>query len=137
MMTGEKLRDFLTSCRRVAVVGLSPNPARPSHEIARYLIENGYEVVGVNPGHESILGRPCYRTLAEVPGPLEIVDVFRSSEHVPALVEEMIPLRPKLIWLQLGVGHAGAEKKARSAGIPVVSELCILVEHRRLVGQSK
>ena len=132
-MDDHRIAELLRSCRRVAVVGLSPNPSRPSHEIARYLIGQGYEVVGVNPGHERILGRPCYPRLSAVPGPLEIVDIFRSPEHVPALVEELVPLGAKLLWLQLGVGNAAAERKAEAAGIPVVSERCILVEHGRLL----
>ena len=131
--TDQELTDILRKCRRVAVVGLSPKPDRDSNKVADYLIRNGYEVVGVRPGGGEVLGRPGYSTLDEVPGPLEIVDVFRSPDAVPALVDELLPLRPRVLWLQLGVTHAEAEARARAAGIVVVSNRCIKLEHERLL----
>lgn len=125
-------REVLKRFKKIAVVGLSNNPARPSYGVTAYMIRAGYEVVGVNPGQDKILGRPCYSTLKDVPGPLEIVNVFRSPEHVPAVVDEAIALGAKAIWLQLGVGHPAAEAKARKAGLLVVSEACIKVEHSLL-----
>jgi predicted CoA-binding protein len=124
----------LDRCRRIAVVGLSPHPDRPSHEVTRYMIEQGYEICGVRPAQREILGRPCYARLADVPGPLEIVDVFRNSEAIPALVDEVIPLRPKVLWLQEGVSHPEAEERARRAGIRVIADRCILKEHARRRG---
>jgi predicted CoA-binding protein len=131
--TDQELTDILRECRRVAVVGLSPKPDRDSNKVADYLIRNGYEVVGVRPGGGEVLGRPGYSTLDEVPGPLEIVDVFRSPDAVPALVDELLPMRPRVLWLQLGVTHAEAEARARAAGIVVVSNRCIKLEHERLL----
>ncbi|MGZ3698137.1 MAG: CoA-binding protein [Bdellovibrionota bacterium] len=129
-----QIQEILTNYRKVAVVGLSPEESRPSNEIARYLIAQGYEVCGVRPGGiREILGRPCYAKLADVPGELEIVDVFRSPEHIPALVAELLPLKPKVLWLQLGVTHPEAERLAERAGIQVISNRCILVDHQRLV----
>jgi len=126
------LRNLLETSRRIAVVGCSPNPERDSHMIARYLIDAGYDVVPVNPGQAKILGRTCYPDVASIPGPVDIVDIFRSPEHVPPVVEEAISAKAKAVWLQLGVGHEGAEKRASEAGLLVVSELCIMVVHRGL-----
>ncbi len=96
------IRAILKKFRRVAVVGISANPDRPSHWIARYLQDHGFEVTGVNPGLPKIPGIPVVATLKEVPGPLEIVDVFRSPDAIPALVEEAAPLKPKVFWMQPG-----------------------------------
>jgi len=125
-------REILTRFKKIAVVGLSANPGRPSYGVTAYMIRAGYDIVGVNPGQKSILGRPCYATLKEVPGPIEVVNVFRSPEHVPEVVEEAIACGAKAIWLQLGVGNAAAEARARKAGLLVVSEECIKVEHASL-----
>jgi predicted CoA-binding protein len=126
------IRDVLEKYRKIAVVGLSPKSDRPSYEVTAYMIEHGYEIVGVRPaGPKEILGKPCYPSLKEIPGQLEIVDVFRSPEHIPPLIDELIPLKPKVIWLQLGISHPEAEAKARAAGITVISDRCILVEHSR------
>lgn len=134
-MTDADIRNILQQYRRIAVVGLSDRPERPSYGVTRYMIEHDYEITGVRPaGPSQILGRPCVPTLKDVPAPLEIVDVFRSPEYIPALVDELIPLKPKVLWLQLGITHPEAEEKARRAGIIVLSDRCILVEHRRLVG---
>jgi len=126
------LRNLLETSRRIAVVGCSPNPERDSHRIARYLIDAGYDVVPVNPGQTKILGRTCYPDVVSIPGPVDIVDIFRSPEHVPPVVEEAISAKAKAVWLQLGVGHEGAEKRASEAGLLVVSEHCIMVVHRGL-----
>jgi predicted CoA-binding protein len=127
-------KDILTRYRKIAVVGLSPDPSRPSHSVTKYLISNNYDVVGVRPGEREILNRPCYSNLSSIPGLIEIVDVFRASENVPAIVDEAIQCKAKVLWLQLGVSHPEAEEKARQAGILVVSDKCILVEHKRIRG---
>lgn len=135
-MTGEEngLRDLLRRARTIAVVGLSPNPKRPSNSVARYLQGSGYKIVPVNPGHGEILGEKSYRTLTDAARdhPIDIVDVFRRSEHAGAVVDEAIPLKPQLIWLQQGVVDPAAEARAAKAGIPFVMNECLAVEHRLL-----
>jgi predicted CoA-binding protein len=126
------LRNLLETTRRIAVVGCSPKPDRDSHAIAKYLIDAGYDVVPVNPGQDSILGRKCYPDVKSIPGGVDLVDVFRSPEHVPPVVEDAIDAGAKAIWLQLGVGNDDAERRASDAGLTVVSERCILVVHRAL-----
>ena len=124
----------LRSWRRIAVVGLSANPNRPSHFAAVYLIAKGYEVIPVNPAYREVLDRRCYPSLAEVPQPLEVVNLFRRSEDVPPLVEEAIALGAKAIWMQLGVIHLEAHRKAQEAGLPVVMDRCMKIEHARYAG---
>ena len=128
----DAIRNLLQEARRIAVVGSSPNPARDSHAITKYLIDAGYDVIPVNPGQEEILGRKCYPTLSAVPGPVDIVDIFRSPEHVPPIVEEAIAAKAKSVWMQLGVGNAAAAKRAAEAGLKVVVERCIKVDHSAL-----
>lgn len=119
----------------MAVVGLSPNPGRPSHAVARYLQRAGYRVIPVNPHATAVLGEPAYPTLARAAAqhPLDIIDVFRRSEYVRDLVREAIPLAPRLIWLQEGVCDEAAAGFAQAAGIPLVMDRCLAVEHRRLI----
>ena len=131
-MPPENVRHILAKNRKVAVVGISANPDRPSHWIARYLMDQGFEVTGVNPGLPRIDAIPLVARVGEVPGSLEVVNVFRSSEHVPALIEELIPLRPRVVWLQEGAENPEAEARARAAGIEVVSGRCIYRDHRAL-----
>lgn len=127
-----KIAEILNRYRKIAVVGISPREDRPSHYVSKYMIENGYEIQGVNPGHDQILGRPCFSTLTDVPGELEIVAIFRSSEFLKEIVDELIPLKPKVLWIQLGIENADAEKKAERAGIIVVKQRCLMVEHRSI-----
>jgi len=135
-MTAEEngLRDLLRRARTIAVVGLSPNPKRPSNSVARYLQGSGYKIVPVNPGHGEILGEKSYRTLTDAARdhPIDIVDVFRRSEQAGAVVDEAIPLKPQLIWLQQGVVDPAAQARAAKAGIPFVMNECLAVEHRLL-----
>lgn len=132
-MTDEEIGKALKDYSKVAVIGISSNPERPSHRVSQYLIEKGYTLVGVNPKESEILGCPVFSTIKDVPEPLEIVDVFRASAFIPEIVESLIPLKPKVIWLQEGVSHPEAEAKARRAGIMVISDLCIKKEHARLL----
>ncbi|HXH62693.1 MAG TPA: CoA-binding protein [Gemmatimonadales bacterium] len=136
-MTPEALRDLLREARTIAVVGLSPNPARPSHEVATYLRDAGYAIVPVNPGHDRLLDERCYPTLAAAARErtIDIVDVFRKSELAGAVVDEAIPLRPKLIWLQRGIVDAAAAARAEAAGIPCVMDRCLMVDHQHLEAQ--
>ena len=130
----DKLRALLREARTIAVVGLSPNPMRPSNSVARYLQRSGYTIVPVNPGHPEILGEKSYRTLTDAAReqPIDIVDVFRRSEHVGAIVDEAIAVHPKLIWLQLGVIDAAAAQRAAAAGIPFIQDRCIAIDHKSL-----
>lgn len=129
----ERLR-VLEAYRRIAMVGLSSNPFRPSHFAAVYLISEGYDVIPVNPRESQVLGRPSYRSLLEVPGPVEVVDIFRETSAVPGLVEEAIAIGAKVIWMQLGVIHEEAASRARSAGLEVVMDRCMKIEHARFFG---
>ncbi|MGD8368279.1 MAG: CoA-binding protein [Desulfobacterales bacterium] len=125
----ETIQEILLSSRTVAVVGLSPNPERDSHRVGRYMLENGYDVIPVRPARKEILGRPAYRTLADVPVPVDIVDVFRRSDQIPAVAEEALALRPRVFWMQLGIENHDAALQLTAAGIDVVMNRCIKVEH--------
>ncbi len=133
-MTRDALRTLLHDAKTIAVVGLSPDPARPSHVVARYLRAAGYRIVPINPGHATLLEEPSYPTLAAAArvAPLDIVDVFRRSEFVGPIVAEAIPLRPRLIWLQVGVQDAAACARAEAAGIPCIMNRCLMVDHQML-----
>ena len=129
----QRLR-ILERYRRIAMVGLSSNPFRPSHFAAIYLLAEGYDIVGVNPKEQQVLGRPCYPSLRDVPGPVEVGDIFRERSAVPALVEDAIAIGAKVIWLQLGVIHEEAAERARQAGLEVVMDRCMKIEHARFFG---
>lgn len=130
----DELRELLRRARTIAVVGLSPKSIRPSHSVSRYLQQAGYRIVPVNPGHGEILGEKSYPTLtaAARDHTIDVVDIFRRSEHAGAVVDEAIGLRPQLIWLQQGVVDAEAEQRAAAAGIPFIMDECLAVEHRNL-----
>jgi predicted CoA-binding protein len=131
--TESQIKEILQKYKRVAIVGLSPNEERPSHMIAKYLVRKGYDVVGVNPAHESILGLPCYISVLDLPGEVEIVDVFRDPRAVSEIVDQAITKKAKVLWLQEGITDPEAEERAAKAGIQVVSDLCILKEHRKYI----
>jgi len=130
----EDLRALLREVRTIAVVGLSPDPTRPSHGVARYLQRAGYRIVPVNPKHATILGEQSYPTLAAAArdSAIDVVDVFRRSEYAGAVVDEAIPLRPRLIWLQQGIVDEAAAARAEAAGIPCVMDRCLAVDHQLL-----
>lgn len=125
---------ILERYRRIAMVGLSSNPFRPSHFAAIYLLSEGYDVIPVNPREPEVLGRRCYASVREVPGPLEIVDIFREPAAVPDIVEEAIAAGAKVIWMQLGVVDETAAARARQAGLEVVMDRCMKIEHARFFG---
>jgi predicted CoA-binding protein len=129
----DRLR-ILETYKRIAMVGLSSNPFRPSHFAAIYLLSKGYDVTPVNPREKEVLGRPSYPSLGEVPGPIEIVDIFREPAVVPDIVEEAIQAGAKVIWMQLGVIHDAAAQRAREAGLEVVMDRCMKIEHARFFG---
>ncbi|MDI3337458.1 CoA-binding protein [Defluviimonas aestuarii] len=135
------LRSILTSTRVIAVVGVSPNPVRPSYYVARYLGLKGFTVIPVNPGHAGgeILGRTVYADLASIPkdSNVDMVDIFRRSDAVPATVDEALAELPKLktVWMQIGVEHAEAAATAEARGIRVVQNRCPKIEYQRLYGE--
>ncbi len=128
----EEIRGLLETCKTIAVVGLSPKEVRDSNRVARYLMDQGYEVIPVNPGQTEILGRTCYRSLADIPFPVDMADLFLNPSRVPAVVDQAIQKRVRAIWMQLGIVHHAAARKALNAGIQVVMNRCIMQEHRRL-----
>jgi predicted CoA-binding protein len=128
----ETIREVLGAPRTVAVVGCSPNPARDSHRIAKLLQAKGHRVIPVNPGHRDMLGETCYRSLPEIPDPIDIVDIFRRSEHVAPIVDDAIAVGAKIVWMQLGVIDETAAAKAQQAGLLVVMDRCPAIEYRRL-----
>ncbi|HTX17361.1 MAG TPA: CoA-binding protein [Bacteroidota bacterium] len=127
------LRELLSSAATIAVVGASPKPWRDSGSIAQFLAGKGYRVYPVNPKYEEVLGLKCFPDLKSVPEKIDIVDVFRRPEEVDAVVDEAIAVGAKSVWLQLGVINEVAAAKAESAGLKVVMDRCIAVEHRALM----
>jgi predicted CoA-binding protein len=133
----QEMLDILRLTRIIAIVGASPKPERPSHEVMQYLLAAGFEVVPVNPGQagSSILGQSVYASLADIPFPVDLVDVFRESRATPGVVGEAIAIGAKSVWLQLGITNADARQKAQAAGLNYVEGLCLKVEHARLKAQ--
>jgi predicted CoA-binding protein len=133
-MTDEELRTILRDSRTIAVVGCSPKHERPSHGVARYLQARGYQIVPVNPGVSEVLGERSFPSLtaAARAHTIDIVDVFRRSEFAGAVVDEALPLEPRLVILQLGVVDQGAAERAAAAGVPFLMDHCLAIEHRRL-----
>lgn len=133
------IRRVLTETRSIAIIGASANEVRPSFVVTKYLIAKGFEVWPVNPGlaGKELLGRPVYGRLADIPSPIDMVDVFRASDAVPGIVEEALALypRPKVIWMQLGVEHADAAAQAEAAGLTVIMNRCPKIEYGRLSGE--
>ena len=125
----------LRTATTIAVVGCSPNPHRASHTIARYLIDSGYEVIPVNPGHAEILGRRCFPDLESIPKetPLDIVDVFRRSEHVAEVADAAVARGAKFFWMQDGVVDEAAAERLLAAGIPVAMDRCIYRDRQALL----
>jgi uncharacterized protein len=131
--TDAQLREFLQSARTIAVVGHSDNPGRASYQIAQYLRQAGYKVYAVNPTVETIDSQPSYPSLADVPEPIDIVDVFRRSEFLPGVVEDAIAAGVKVMWAQLGVSSDEAARIADEAGITLIQNNCIKVSHIRVM----
>ncbi len=132
----ERIRELLQSARRIAVVGLSPKPHRDSNRVARYLLERGYDVFPVYPREEEILGRKVHRRIQDVPGPLDLVDVFRRSETLSEVIDDALAARAPALWFQLDcIDEAGA-RRAAAAGVTVVMDRCLMVDHARLLGRT-
>ncbi len=126
------IRDILSRPRRIAVVGCSPDPSRDSHRIARLLLEKGHTVVPINPRATTILGQPCYPALDAVPGPIDMVDVFRRADLAGVVVAEAIAVGARILWLQLGVVDEATAARAQARGLTVVMDRCPAIEYRRL-----
>ncbi len=135
----QHLRDLLKRARRIAVIGVSMNPVRPSYYVARYLTLKGYTVIPVNPGHSGkmLFGQTVCADLAEIDAPVDMIDIFRRPEHVPPIVDQALGLFADLqtIWMQIGVSHAEAAEKARARGVDVVMGRCPKIEYQRLFGE--
>jgi predicted CoA-binding protein len=129
----EEIRAILEKYRTVAIVGLSPKPERDSHKVAKYLRENLYRIVPVNPGQREILGEKCYPDLKAIPFPIDVVDIFRKPEAIPPIVDDAIEIGAKVVWMQLGIAHNQAAEKARNAGLEVVMNKCIKIEHMNML----
>jgi uncharacterized protein len=135
----ETFRRILTTVRTIAVVGVSPNPVRPSYYVARYLGLKGFRVIPVNPGHagETLLGATVRARLSDIAEPVDMVDIFRRSEHVGPIVDEALDAFPglKVIWMQIGVENAEAAAKAEARGVEVIQNRCPKIEYQRLFGE--
>ena len=130
----DAIRKLLQDARTIAIVGLSAKADRPSNEVAHRLQRAGYTIIPVNPAYEEVLGQKCYPSLHEVPGKIDLVDVFRKPAEVMGVVDEAIAVGAGSVWLQLGVIAPDAADKAAAAGLKVVSDRCTKIEHRRLIG---
>ena len=128
------LRRILKQTKTIAVVGLSANWWRPSYFAAKYLQEHGYRIVPVNPQYAEVLNEKCYPNLRAIPFKVDVVDCFRRSEEIPALADDAIAIGAKVLWMQLGVINHAAAEKARAAGLEVVMDRCMKIEHGRLFG---
>jgi predicted CoA-binding protein len=128
------LRRILRESRVIAVVGLSADWFRPSYFAAKYMQEHGYRVIPVNPKYGAILGEKCYRSLRDIPERVDMVDVFRKTQDVPPIADEAIAIGAKVLWQQLGVRNEAAAAKAKAAGLDVVLDRCVKIEHGRLFG---
>ena len=127
----DPITKLLRESKTIAVVGLSSNPARPSHGVAEYLQSAGYTIIPVNPNETEVLGQKAYARLENVPVPVDIVDVFRRPDQVLPVADSAIAIHAKALWLQQGITHAVAAEKAHAAGLLVVQDACLFVEHRK------
>jgi len=134
-MPNADIKEIINSYKTIAVVGLSPDPGKPSFEVAAYLQRCGYRIIPVNPACQEILGERCYPTLADIPGEVEIVDVFRRAEFLPEVVEQAIAKGAKVVWMQEGIVNEAAATRAEGAGLAVVMDRCLLKEHHKLASR--
>ena len=125
-------QEILKSCNTVAVVGISSDETRPSYRVGKYLQDQGYKIIPVNPKESQVLGKTCYPDLKAIPEKIDVVDIFRRSEDVPPIVDQAIEIGAGAVWMQEGIKHEGAAEKARQAGLKVVQDRCMLKEHRLL-----
>lgn len=128
----EEARQILATSKTIAVVGLSNNPERPSHEVASYLQDEGYRIIPVNPRISETVGVKAYPSLHDIPEPVDVVQIFRRPEHVPLIVDDAIAIGAKVVWMQLGIVHEEAAARARAAGLRVVLNTCMATTHSAL-----
>ena len=128
----DKKEQILKGAKVIAVVGLSDNPEKPSYRVAKYMQGQGYRIIPVNPTISEVLGERAYKSLRDIPEKVDIVDVFRRSEDVPPVAEEAISIKAGTLWMQQGIVNEEAQRRAESAGLQVVMDCCIMVEHRQI-----
>ena len=131
------IRKILETSKTIAVVGLSDNPERDSYRVAAYLKEHGYTIIPVNPARAEILGETSYPDLASIPSPVDIVDIFRKVDAIEGIVDEAIRIKAKVVWMQLGLAHNAAARKASEAGLQAVQSRCLKVEHQKMLAGGK
>jgi len=138
MQSDAELRELLRRVRRIAVLGIKDGADDDAFSVPQYLQARGYQIVPINPKLASVLGERAYASLAAVPGAVDLVDVFRAPQHLPAHVDEILALAkpPLAVWLQLGIRHAESAARLEAAGIGVVQDRCLMTEHRRLLGSA-
>jgi uncharacterized protein len=130
----EDIRRILRTCRTIAVVGLSAQWHRPSYFAAKYLQEHGYRIIPVNPAYNAVLGEKSYKSLREIPEKVDMVDCFRKSQEIPAIAEDAVAMGARVLWMQLGVENPAARRIAEAAGLEVVENRCVKIEHGRFFG---
>jgi predicted CoA-binding protein len=135
--SADEIRALLERARRIAVVGLSPKPHRDSNRVSLYMQERGYEIIPIYPREERILGAQVYRRVQDVPGGVDLVDVFRRSEALAEVTEDVLAAGAPALWFQLGCVHQAAATRARERGVQVVMDRCLMVDHARLFGSSR
>jgi uncharacterized protein len=135
-MESDDLRSLLAAARRIAVLGAHPDPVKPAHYVPDYLHGRGYRVLPVNPGHvgEMLWDEPVRASVAEIAPPVDVVDVFRRSELLDAHLDDILAARPRLVWLQSGIRNDAFARRLEDAGIAVIQDRCLMVEHRRMFG---
>ena len=138
MQSDAELRDLLRRVRSIAVLGIKAGEDDDAFLVPRYMQEHGYRILPINPKLTGVLGEPALGSLAEIRGGVDLIDVFRAPQHIPAHAGEILALspRPLAVWLQLGIAHAEAAARLTAAGIAVVQDRCLMVEHRRLLGRA-
>ena len=134
MGSDDELIRILKESKIIAVVGCSRDPEKEAHRIPKYLKEHGYRIIPVNPFADKILGEGVYKRLSDIKEPVDVIDVFRPSEECLDVVKEAIKIKPKVIWMQLGIKNKEAAELAKKNGIKVVMDRCMMVEHRRMIG---
>jgi predicted CoA-binding protein len=132
----EEVVELLKSAKTVAVVGISHKEDRDSYKVAKYLKEHGYKIIPVNPKYKEVLGEPCYPDLKSVPEKIDVVDIFRKVDAIPGIVDEAIAVGAGAVWMQLGLAHNESAEKARQAGLKVVMNKCMKIEHQRLLSST-
>jgi len=132
----EEVVELLKSAKTIAVVGISHKEDRDSYKVAKYLKEHGYKIIPVNPKYKEVLGEPCYPDLKSIPEKIDVVDIFRKVDAIPGIVDEAISVGAGAVWMQLGLAHNESAEKARQAGLKVVMNKCMKIEHQRLLSSA-